>query len=330
MPTIETHVRLVVLLLAVPALLTGCPRSAPPATSGSATSEVVPPEAPQEEEEPTAVETPPPALDPDEVFGGDRMGFVEGWTASGRFAFVRRFPGSPDDPEALPVFGHHGETSAFPELTVFDTLTGEEHPARELIELSADGAWALVVAEESVWLLSDADGTWEDLAEHGVDPAPDFNACLPPRSAAFGAPDQVGWVAADPPRLVMRDLVTGEQTTAASEGLLWRGFPLGDGAAVLLEVEDPEQGFPMQNTSCACRWCNRFALSYGIYGWTGSWRFVEVAADGTRTEVDRMEVPTEDGEPWPCRVEATGDMGNSVERGPWFVSCAEQEAPTAD
>src|SRR5690606_1661218 len=197
-------------------------------------------------------------------FGGERWGFAEASSASGRHVVLRRFTG--EDP---PRFGHHGETAEEPEVTVFDRVTGQERRIDDLIDVAPSRRFMLVLADGAVWLLDGATGDWAELEE--ADMEEDGNRCLPPRQATFSARGtRIAWVTAGASSLALRDLATGDQWSLPAGGRLWRGWPLDDArGAVLAELPADSTGWPVQNTSCACRWCNRFALSFGFYGWGG-------------------------------------------------------------
>ena len=88
-------------------------------------------------------------------------------------------------------------------------------------------------------------------------------------------------------RKAVVDLESGEQWSVAAQGSLWRGWPDNDGRGVsLIELQgDGQEGtaWPQQKTSCACRWCGMFALSYGVYGWSGpEFELVHVDGEGER------------------------------------------------
>lgn len=250
-------------------------------------------------------------------FGGARWGFVEASSASGRLVVLRRFHG-----DTRPTFGHHGETADEPEVTVFDRVTGEERTIADIIDIDATRRFLLILADDALWLADGESGSFEALP--GVDMGDDGNACLAPRQANFsGKGKRVAWVSDDGRDLTVRDLATRAEWRISAKQRIWRGWPDDDGrGAVLIEVP-AGTGWPEQRTSCACRWCNRFALSYGVYGWGGPAFTIErVAEDGTRAV---GSPPDSEGE-WHgktatgCELTpASADAG--LERGPWQWKC---------
>jgi hypothetical protein len=254
-------------------------------------------------------------------FGGSVWGFVETASASGRIVVLRWFPG-----EQPPSFGHHGSASVRPTLTAFDLVGGQQRELVELVSVDATRRYIVALADDALWLIDGERGTWEALPD--VDLEQDQNPCLWPRQAAFSVDGaRLGWVAADAARLNVRELETGARWTVAAKGRLWRAWPDEQGrGAVLVEVPAGSSGWPIQGTSCACRWCNRFARSYSNYGWSGpSFEIVAVAADGSRGEGSPPDSgvalvgPTSSG----CTLHASEQDGESLERGPWRWDCAD-------
>jgi hypothetical protein len=252
-----------------------------------------------------------------EPFGGTRWGFVEASSANGRFVVLRRFHG-----DARPSFGHHGETSDQPEVTVFDRVTGQERPISEIIDIDATRRFLLLIADGALWLADAETGNFESL--EGADMDDDGNACLSPRQATFSAKGKrVAWVTDKAGSLTVRDLATGARWPIAAKQRIWRGWPEDDGrGAVVLEVPAGTD-WPQQQTSCACRWCNRFAMSYGVYGWGGpSFAIERVAEDGSRSPA---EPPQGEGE-WHGKTIAGCELkpqseDSGLERGPWQWRC---------
>jgi hypothetical protein len=252
-----------------------------------------------------------------EPFGGTRWGFVEVSSANGRFVVLRRFHG-----DERPSFGHHGETADEPEVTLFDRVTGQERTISEIIDINATRRFLLLIADGALWLADAETGNLEPLA--GADMSPDGNACLAPRQANFSAKGtRVAWVTDKAGSLTMRDLATRAEWRIAAKQRIWRGWPDDDGrGGVVLEVPAGTD-WPEQHTSCACRWCNRFAMSYGVYGWGGpSFAIERVAEDGSRGP---GEPPQGEGE-WHgktttgCELEPQSD-DSGLERGPWQWRC---------
>ena len=252
------------------------------------------------------------------AFGGERWGFVEASSRDGRLVVLRRFTGA-----ERPTFGHHGETDEEPVVTVFDRVSGQERDVDDIIDVDPTRRWLLLLDDGEVFLVDGSSGAWQPL---GGDVDSDRNACLPPRQAAFSAGGKrVAWVSSGDAALAVRDLDSGEEWSIPATGRLWRGWPLDDGrAAVLAELAQGTGGWPEQRTSCACRWCNRFALSFGTYGWSGPpFTFHQVDEQGARKTVAG---PPEGGGDWHGTTDAGCALAPSseqdrLERGPWRWTC---------
>lgn len=284
-------------------------------TNEAAASPATPPTSP-----PDATTRPRLALDPGE-FGGTVYGFTQGVTANGRYVLLRRFAsGKP------PRFGQHGEASEEPELLLVDRVHVKERRILDVIEMDEAARYVLLVEHGQV-VLADSE-TGIELALAGADLATDGNSCLPPRMAALSPQaTRVGWVRA-PDTFVVRELDGGAEWTVTASARLWRGWPLDDAeAAVLATVPAGSTGWPQQHTSCACRWCGRFAMSQGFYGWgPPAFGFEQVGADGKRQPAKGppqapagATPPATSGAPR-CKAEPTSKDG-SLERGPWRVTC---------
>jgi hypothetical protein len=272
----------------------------PASTSGSATSK------------------PPPPLRASgpfkaDTFGGKRFGFAEGSSKNGRLVFLRRFQGS-----ARPTFGQHGESSTPTDLTLFDRVDGRELPIDELLDV-ADRRYFLVLEGGALRVIDAASGASTNL--DGVDMADDANLCLPPRQGGFSeGGKRVGWVTSG--GLAVRDLESGVTWTVMSSGRLWRGWPDDTGrGATLAEVTAAGADWPRQNTSCACRWCGRFAMSHGMYGWSGPTFAIEHVDDaGARKKgVPPKSGPRDGATDGGCTLRATA--GEDLEEGPWRWDC---------
>ena len=251
-------------------------------------------------------------------FGNSRWGFVEISSANGRLVVLRRFHG-PDKPR----FGQHGEVFDQPQLTVFDRFSGEQHDLAEIIDIDFSRRWLLAISQNQLWLIDAENGKWEALV--GVDMDSDGNACLPPRQASFSAKGRkLGWIVDGGRSVTVRELSTAREWSVSTRGRVWRAWPDDEGHGITLAELDPSvQGFPIQNTSCACTWCGRFALSQGFFGWTGpSWKFEHVAEDGTRSE---GAPPNREGS-WHGKIESGCELkaafaDGNLEKGPWHWDC---------
>lgn len=92
----------------------------------------------------------------------------------------------------------------------------------------------------------------------------------------------------------------------------------------MLETPAQSTGWPTQQTSCECRWCNRFAMSMGFYGWGGpAFENIAVAGDGSRSagspSGDQYDIRGETTAG--CSLEAAEDNGENLEHGPWRWMC---------
>lgn len=241
------------------------------------------------------------------AFGGAHPGFAQWISANGRLVLLRRFLHDHDgDGQVSPTFGHHGEPIGDrPTLALFDLTSGTDEVFDEIIATDPNGRFSVLRKEDHLWLLDAEDGSRLDLTASGADPNGDDNACLPPRQATF---DPLGhtltWLRENPPGFVSRRLSDGHEVTGdhrQSNGLLWRAEPQAVPGWVLLYVVeadtdgDGQLSFPRQGTSCACRWCNRFAMSMSFFGWDGDeFGYVLVDPNGARIQVESPVVALAD------------------------------------
>ena len=250
-------------------------------------------------------------------FGEARWGFVEASSRDGRFALLRRFKGN-----SPPSFGAHGEASVASELTLFDRATGTQRSLDDVIDV-AGRQYFLLVAGGTTLLLDSTTGSYVKVPADGD---ADENACMPPRQATFSARGKrVAWLERGSKSLRVRDLESGDEWSVSSKKRIWRGWPEDKGRDVTLaEVDVAAKGWPYRHTSCACRWCVRFARSYGFYRWTGpAFKIQRVATDGSRSDAK----PPSNDEPWHgktdagCSLVAADKTRHGLERGPWHWSC---------
>lgn len=251
-------------------------------------------------------------------FGGSNFGFVEASSANGRFVFLRRFAG-----QGMPAFGHHGEPMGdWPDLVGFDLLAGKEHPLEEIIDVEPNRRFFLLLDKSSVFLLDAEKGKWTTL---DADMESDGNRCLSPRQATFsGEGNRVAWIKKGSQILAVQNLDNSENWSISGQGRVWRGWADDDGrGAVLAEVPTGSSDWPSQQTSCACRWCGRFAMSYGFYGWHGpAFAVQHVAEDGSRKDGDAPKTKRV----WHgdttsrCTLKAASEK-DGLERGPWNWRC---------
>ncbi len=320
MPKLPWFVMLVVVMVgcgAAEAPGAAAPRSAEVELPAPANAGPVPPSAASTEEEAARSAPQPSGKRQGAAVGGSRWGFPLASSLNGRLVVLRTFEGS-----EAPSFGHHGEASVSATIAVYDLVSGTERVVADLIDVDSERRYFLVL--DSGPEVIDAQ-TGAATALPGADPGDDGNRCLPPRQASFsfkGA--RVGWVSKDGKTLLVRDLATGVDWKVPSTERIWRGFPDDSGrGAVLLEVPAGSTGWPLQNTSCACRWCNRFAMSYGFYGWSGpAFAPQHVAEDGTRAPGElpdgeaRWHGKTQEG----CELTPEKTDG-SLDHGPWRWVC---------
>ena len=238
--------------------------------------------------QPLSTPAPPPALQPiaesgevtppslGEPMGGTGLGFVEASSANGRYVVIRRW-----EPGVLPSFGYHGEPSVQPQLVLLNAVSHSEVLLDDIIDVDPLRRWMVARVANRVVVFDSLDG--EQLTLQGAQPDSDGNPCLPARAAAFsaGEPIRLAWPD-DEGALQVMDMSTQEQWALRSDDRIWRAWPDTETTgAYVLTVAAATTGWPTQQTSCACLWCNRFAMSYGVYGWSGpeftSWL---LSADG--------------------------------------------------
>lgn len=291
------------------------------ASSGSATPTSVPQEVVVTPLAPSGAGTPsaenPMALSA-QPFGGERYGFVEATSGNGRYVALRRFEGTEE-----PQFGHHGEVAGGADLVLVDLTDLSERPLAEIIDIAPGRRFFLLLEGDVPVLLDAAAGSFEALRD--ADLRPDGNACLEPRQATFSPlGTRMGWVLSGASAMRVRDLASGDEWTVTSDTVIWRGWPEDHGRGVVLaEIPTGSVGWPEQHTSCACRWCNRFAASFGYYGWGGP-TFVLSRVDDTGvrapSEVPGGERTWHGVDAAGCRiVPSDGDRGYS--HGPWRREC---------
>lgn len=273
---------------------------------------------------PTTGPTPPaatraPGTLSTDPFGGERFGFAEASSHNGRTVFLRRFSGA-----ERPTFGQHGESGTDTQLTLFDRFRGSEVEVDDLIDVDPSRRWFLLLNGGELWLVDGVNGRWDELKN--ADMEADTNGCLPPRQAVFSAAGKlVAWVGAGSAAVTVRDLASSEEWAIKSDRRIWRAWPVDDArAAVLATVAADSEGWPGQRTSCVCRWCLRFAASYGNYGWGGPDFTLEKVDDKGRKSPSSG--PPEGEREWHgktasgCTLEPASSE-SSLDRGPWHWSC---------
>lgn len=286
---------------------------------------------PEPEPEPTVLveaETPasptasaPQPNPPSTPFSPSTWGFVQASSSNGRVVLIRNFgerePGH---------FGHHGPGPGEARLDAHDLVAGTSKVV-ELVSMEPERRWFLLRSEGELWLVDSHTGGWQALAD--ADLESDGNPCLLPRQGNFSAQGKrVGWVRNGAREFRVRDLESGEEWSVPSKGKIWVGWPNDeDQGAVLLEIPAASTQWPQQRTSCSCWWCNRFAMSYGNYGWDGpTFEILAVARDGTSGpgEIEESDFSWHGQTTGGCKLVGSGvsaTHGESLEQGPWHWEC---------
>lgn len=246
----------------------------------------------------TTLPAPPPRS-----FGTAHPGFLVWLSRNGRFAVLYEFRIDDDkDGDVEAVFDdHHGvPVGDQPRPWLFDLETGTERSIDDLMLTDPRGRYAVVRAGDRVELLDTRGGTSQDLIALGLDPAEDKNQCMPPRQLGFDPSGrQLVFIQRDGRSIVTWDLESNRrEVTRVAKGRLWRAEPLGRAGwlrvdAVVEDVNaDGVLSLPVQRTTCACRYCLRFAAISSTFGWEPTAdlsRILLVRRDGrivdARTEV---------------------------------------------
>ncbi len=266
---------------------------------------------------PSSTQPNPPSAE----FASNDWGFAQASSSNGRLVFIRNFgerePGN---------FGHHGPGPGAARLDVHDLVDGTSKPV-EFVAAEPARRWFLLQAGAALMLVDSHTGAWQELPD--ADLERDDNPCLLPRYGNFSTQgSRVGWIQKGAREYRVRDLASGEEWSVPSTGRIWVGWPNeADQGAVLLEVDAASTGWPVQNTSCSCWWCNRFAASYGFYGWAGpAFEILSVARDGKSGpgEIAESEFSLHGETTGGCKLVASGvssKHGEALERGPWHWEC---------
>jgi hypothetical protein len=212
-------------------------------------------------------------------FGGAVPGRAAWLSRGGRIALIYRFDRDTDDDGRVEVeFGHHGNAlKDEPRPWVYDLTTGRGAEWDEHLATDPRDRYIALARGDTVTLLDAETGEARELPGVRARTDADANRCLPPRQLSFDdAGKRIAFIEGTPPVLDIRDLRTNAESRIAPEqGYLWRAFFTGDRDWMMLFVVDtPSTGesaaFPRQRTSCACRVCNLFAMSYSFMGWEGA------------------------------------------------------------
>lgn len=230
-------------------------------------------------------------------FGQGQMGYLLWSASSGKAAVMMIFEDTNGDQKITLKFGHHGESygdRARPylvdletgQMTAYDEVWVWDHTSR-YIALQKDVSRAVL----DVWDTEEMRKIEVDFDEQVIEPTPDENRCMAPRQVALGEGGVLWGIKRGEKRVVKLDLKDGKarqefDVRGLGEGRLWRiGSVGGDWLSVGYVIEDTDKNgevsLPVQKTSCACRFCNRFAKSMGYYGWGGdAWAFSLMSKTG--------------------------------------------------
>ena len=280
------------------------------------------------------------------------------WSSqTGALAVMAIFEDTDGDGSVAPRFGQHGEPLGDrPHYEVFDTATGKRlgtydevlvwDEGKRFISLWREGAPTRVALFDA---LSMTQVSLDLTALGALTSFEDGNDCLAPRHMQITPRGGITLLAANERALVRTtfDAVAREQASVASERVelfsgsgserIWRVEGVGGGWVSALFVDrdtdgDGEITLPRQRTSCACRFCPRFAMSFGFYGWSGDeWSSKLLAPDGklsSRTG-DRLvplspevvlEVGSEQYASWPEQLPLGKDelLANGCSHVPWL------------
>ncbi len=222
----------------------------------------------------------------------DDLGFVWWASNSGKLVVWMRFEDSNGDGRIEPAFDQHGEpvVDGFTPYLV-DVYSGQTTRVAEVLTWDSShrylavrpeqGEPGLVIWDAETMTVTPVDENW------GLDLTGDGNACLRPRQA-YLSPDGMFWgIARDEHAVIGRSVVDSDtphvRIELGEDVRVWRVEPASPRwlSLMLVSADSNRNGaldLPLQNTSCACRACNRFALSHGVYGWSGDAWSVKLAS----------------------------------------------------
>lgn len=251
---------------------------------------------------------------------GDAPGYLLWSSTSGSLAVMAIFEDTDKDGAISPRFGQHGEPLGDQaRYHLFATATGEHLATYDEVLVWDESKRFISFRQASrpdVVDIFDArrmEHISLDLASLGaLTSSEDGNDCLAPRHVHITPQGSITLIAASERALVRTSFEAwrgdaakkGSQLvevlpTRASEGdtsRIWRVEGVGDGWLSVLFVDRDTDGdgvltLPRQRTSCACRFCHRFAMSFGFYGWSGDeWSSKLMAPDGrlSKRSQDRL------------------------------------------
>ncbi len=210
-------------------------------------------------------------------FGDGEQGFVWWLARGGALAVVYLFEDTDGSGSIELAFGHHGESLGDqPVAHLVRMSDGSRTRLDEVVATSPSGRYIATIAggDLIVW---DGD-TGDAISTKGwaVDMNGDGNRCMSPRQLAFDGDGGVWHHDANSSALMWRALDGSARRRHAmpAGSRSWRAEPVAPGWGAWLTVPTDSDGdgaltLPIQNTSCACLHCNRFAASFGFYGWGG-------------------------------------------------------------
>lgn len=246
------------------------------------------------------------------TFGTDALSFVSLVEAHGSFALVHQFDEDTNrDGTIDPKFGDHGEPEGdWPTVWLYPLPIGPGERFDEFITSDPTNRWVVLrrgtdlvaVSASQRWSLDDADVT------------PDPSPCAAARQATIDPTSTwLTFTRAEPPRAVVKSLITGVEREVPAEGLLWRADAMPRGWVMLREILADADGdgaikLPWRQGTCICRWCSRFASSVGSGRLVGDEsRDTMVDAAGRRSAPPPMPIPLEHGAIWSMSKNALFD-----------------------
>jgi hypothetical protein len=209
--------------------------------------------------------------------GDGEQGFVWWLSSGGALAVIYVFEDTDGSGAIELAFGHHGESLGDrPVAYLVDLSRGTRAKVDQVVATSPSGSHVATMTGSELTIWDGATGAPTRTSGWAMDLNGDGNACMTPRQLAFDGSGGVWYQDAGSASTVWRALEGGETKKhwMRSGGRPWRTEAVAPGWGAWLTVPDDTDGdgaltLPRQNTSCACLHCNRFAASFGFYGWGG-------------------------------------------------------------
>ena len=253
------------------------------------------------------------------AFGDQRWGFVETYSSNGRLVVLRLFEGN-----KRPRFGQHGEPlDGEPTIVLYDLFKETQLVLQNIWGKSSSGRW-LGIKTNGAWQIIDS-YTGKPHTLPDISTENDENRCLLNRMSKFAVnSDRIGWINQQSSALHVWDLEQDKKWTLKGKGKIWRGWPDdSQKGATVLEISNTATAWPKQRTSCACLSCNRFAHSYGVYGWSGpKFKISHIAEDGSRQPASPAS--KRNFRPLTCKLRAMIDE-KRMGKGPWMWHCPQNQ-----